>query len=81
MTQKQSTYLLFQILRVCCKINSLGLQSITQRLRHQTFLQNVPCSRVNEIAIGIDIETEKCHSDVVLIEEQVWMRAKYQNNI
>ena len=74
-------YLLFPIILVCGKINTLSLQSITQLFGHQTSLQRSVCLRINEVTSRIDVESEERHRDVVLVEEQVWMWAEEQNNI
>lgn len=71
-------YLLYPILGVRCKIDTLGLQSITQLFGHQTCLQSCFGLRINEVTSGIDEESEKRHGDVILIEEQVRMRAEGQ---
>ena len=69
-------HLLFEGLYVCCKIDTLGLQTITQRFGDKTFLQSLACLWVNEITSGIDEETKKRHSCAVLVEKQVWMRTE-----
>ena len=76
----QFSYLLIPIIRVFCKINTLGLQSITQMFGHQTLLQNFACLRINEVATRIDEEPKKRHRGVILVEEQVWMRAEGYND-
>lgn len=54
---------------------------MTQLFGHQTSLQRSVCLRINEVTSRIDVESEKRHRDVVLVEEQVWMWAEGQNNI
>ena len=79
LVQRCFKYLLFPFLGVCCKINTLGLQSITQLFGNQTFLQSFVCLRIDKITSGIDEESKKSHRHAIFIEEQVRVRAKGQN--
>lgn len=62
-------------------INLLHKQTSAQVPWHQILLNDNMKVWVNQIAILVDVETNKCHGDAILVEEYVRMRAVEKQSV